>query len=596
MLRLNVSVVDEQGNPINGVKIKRQTSDGKHTDYATTGDKSPGVAEYSFETANHTGGNWTVSVDDGRSETAINLRTDLPDEGDGNTRNHHSYDIVFTRVGSAIGSSNPSAQQSARTNTANANPPALGKVMQTSDTQMVVQKFERGSMVWSNGKIVVVSADGTAKEYQDTFREGMEDKGGLTPPKSSVQEPIRGFGKLWRDNPDLKETLGWAIEREYPTKGVATGYEYGRTVEVAGIKLTWAGNTLQASLPVSAITPPPATTGSGNRPIEAVSPANGTKPSAPVAPVVTGGRPMALSEFPRPAGDNGRSIHWIPTTKQSPEIVDRFVREAVDMKMKWTVIVNEGTDTTDNDYLVKELVKNGIMPIMRVYTHEGQQIQGDLKGMVQHYKSLGVTYFQLYNEPNLNEENSGANPDIDKYLDKWIPAARAVTEAGGLPGFGALAPGGNMDDMEFLKIALDRIKARGETSVLDRAWLSMHNYTLNHPLDYAKDSNGFLKFKWYDQIVREKLGRSMPIIGTEGGTHVGSQNDGEFPAITEDKQVDMVLGAYNYMRNREPYNFAYSYWVIANEEGGGTEPKFSSQALFQPDRTSPLVAALKRLS
>ena len=305
---------------------------------------------------------------------------------------------------------------------------------------------------------------------------------------------------------------------------------------------------------------------------------------------------MALSEFPKPVGDNGRGIHWVPTTHSSSDVVDRFVHEAVDMKMKWAVILNEGTDVGGNDYLVQQLVKNGIMPVMRVYTPEGSQIQGDLGALVRHYKAMGVSYFQLYNEPNLNEENGGANPDIDKYLDKWIPAARAVTEAGGLPGFGALAPGGNMDDMEFLRIALDRIKARGQTDVLDKAWLAMHNYTLNHPLDYTKDSNGFLKFKFYDQMIREKLGRSMPIIGTEGGTHVGAQNDGEYPEISEAKQVDMVQGAYNYMKNRDPYNFAYSYWVIANEEGGGTEPKFSKQALFQPDKISPVVDALKRLS
>jgi hypothetical protein len=43
----------------------------------------------------------------------------------------------------------------------------------------------------------------------------------------------------------------------------------------------------------------------------------------------------------------------------------------------------------------------------------------------------------------------------------------------------------------------------------------------NHPLDYAEDSNGYLKFRWYDRIVREKLGRPMPIIGTEGGSLPG---------------------------------------------------------------------------
>jgi hypothetical protein len=49
------------------------------------------------------------------------------------------------------------------------------------------------------------------------------------------------------------------------------------------------------------------------------------------------------------------------------------------------------------------------------------------------------------------------------------------------------------------------------------------------------------------------------------------------------------------MKNREPYNFAYTYWIIANEEGGGADRSFSHQALFKPNQVSPLVQALKNL-
>lgn len=307
------------------------------------------------------------------------------------------------------------------------------------------------------------------------------------------------------------------------------------------------------------------------------------------------GRPMALSEFPRPEGDNGRGMHWIPTTRSSDDVVDRFVREAKEMKIKWMVILNDDAKIGENDYLVKQLVANGIMPIMRIYTPNGRPIQGDLEKLVTHYRQLGVFYYQLYNEPNLNVENPDGVPNVDRYLDKWIPAARAVVSAGGLPGFGSLAPGGNFDDIEFLKQAFDKVKQRGEVPLLDSAWLSMHNYTLNHPLDYAKDSNGFLKFKWYDAIVREKLGRQMPIIGTEGGTHIGSADDKTMPPIDQARQIEMVTGAYRYMKKREPYNFVYTYWIIANEEGGGADSAFSHQALFKRDGRSPLVDALKKL-
>lgn len=324
-----------------------------------------------------------------------------------------------------------------------------------------------------------------------------------------------------------------------------------------------------------------------------VSPSEGVTAARPTDSV--SGRPMALADYPRPPQDNGRGMHWIPTIRSDKQTVDRFVRELVDMKMKWAVILNDDTNIGDNDYLVQQLVANGIMPVMRVYTPNGRPIAGDLEALVRHYKPMGVHYYQLYNEPNLNSENEGQPPDVNRYVDLWTSAAREVIEAGGLPGFASLAPGGNFDDVEFFKRSLDRVKELGETALFDKAWIGLHNYTLNHPLDYTKDSNGFLKFRFYDEIVRQKLGRSLPIIGTEGGTHVGVDCDRTMPPITEEKQVEMVIDAYDYMRNAEPYYFAYTYWILANRAGGGADPGFEWQALFGQDKTSPVVERLKSM-
>lgn len=307
-------------------------------------------------------------------------------------------------------------------------------------------------------------------------------------------------------------------------------------------------------------------------------------------------RPMALHEFPRPSGDNGRGMHWIPTTHQPPEVVDRYVAELKAMKVKWVVFLNEGTQIGANDYLVSKLTEAGIMPVMRIYTPGGAPIEGDIEALVKHYLPMGVHYYQLYNEPNLSLENQGQRPSVKRYLDAWIPAAKAVVRAGGLPGFGALAPGGEVDDLQFLREALSEIVKRGERAVLDHAWLSMHNYMFNRPVDYERDSNGFAKYRWYDQIVREVLGRSLPIIGTEGGAHVGAHNDGSLPPLSEDEMVQRMLDAYARTGSgAEPYNFVYTYWLIANEAGGGTDPQFTDHALFHKNGTvSPLVEALKR--
>ena len=306
---------------------------------------------------------------------------------------------------------------------------------------------------------------------------------------------------------------------------------------------------------------------------------------------------FSLIHFPRPPQDNGRGLHWIPTTSSPPDVVDRFIREAVEMGARWMVFLNDGTRIGANDYLVGQLVAHGIMPIMRVYTPHGEPIQGDLRALVRHYVALGVPYFQLYNEPNLASENPDGQPNVERYVDWWLRAARDVVAAGGLPGFGALAPGGDYDDRAFLRQALGLLKHRAERGLLDRTWLAIHNYTFNQPLDHDSDTYGFMAFKVYDRIVRETLGWSLPIIGTEGGSVLGNQLNRERPPVTEEWQARMAAEIYRYMaQRREPYNFAYTTWVIANRAGGGLDPGFEGQALILPERARPVVATLKQLT
>jgi hypothetical protein len=110
----------------------------------------------------------------------------------------------------------------------------------------------------------------------------------------------------------------------------------------------------------------------------------------------------------------------------------------------------------------------------------------------------------------------------------------------------------------------------------------MHDYTGPRPLN---DPDGFMRFKQYESIIQTTLGRPLPIIGTEGGTHITQQ-------VSEQKQVEMVTGAYNYMRHREPYNFAYTYWIIAN----GHDKAWDEHALLRPEGPTALAQALKKMN
>ena len=265
------------------------------------------------------------------------------------------------------------------------------------------------------------------------------------------------------------------------------------------------------------------------------------------------------------------------------------------MGVKWVTFLNDGATTSDNDYLVSKLVGAGIEPVMRVFSATIAPLQGDIEGMVRHYTAMDVHYFQPFNEPNLNCENPDCKVSVDRYLDAWIPAAQAITRGGGLPGFGSMAPGGEYDDQAFLQASL---KSRGQLSSLDHAWLSMHNYTWNHPIAERGDGDGFFKFRAYDKMVHDALGRDLSIIGTEGGTFEGEQEDLKMPAVTATMAADWTRDAFQYLRDkRERWLLASSVWTIADVAGGGGDARFEAQALFKADgRKSAIVSALQNLA
>ncbi len=65
------------------------------------------------------------------------------------------------------------------------------------------QPFERGLMIWvsTQGAIYAFYNTSTYQSTADTWQDGVDPSStGAQPPSPSLQEPIRGFGKVWREN------------------------------------------------------------------------------------------------------------------------------------------------------------------------------------------------------------------------------------------------------------------------------------------------------------------------------------------------------------------------------------------------------------
>ena len=82
------------------------------------------------------------------------------------------------------------------------------------------QPFEGGVLIWleETDSVIVFYAGGRWQRFDDTWTADQpESDPALVPPAGRFQ-PIRGFGKVWRERPEVRELLGWAL-------GVELGFE-----------------------------------------------------------------------------------------------------------------------------------------------------------------------------------------------------------------------------------------------------------------------------------------------------------------------------------------------------------------------------------
>lgn len=288
--------------------------------------------------------------------------------------------------------------------------------------------------------------------------------------------------------------------------------------------------------------------------------------------------PLPLASFPRPTNDNGRGLHWFPTTYQTRAVVDRFIPELDAMKIRWLVIL-QGMDDWNmvaNDYLIDQLLKAGIMPIVRIDRQVGKMDWARLGWIVARYRERGVRYFQLFNEPNAIEEwGTSESPTPEQFVAYWIQGAEVIAANGGFPGFAPMSPQPDDSDIAFFQAALEELKELRRFDLANLMWVAVHNYggfDPSHPTD-----DGFFRYRSYDAIVRQIFGGSpstgsgqaLPMIITEGG--LGSA----------EQMTYAISPMYQFVtKQREPYLLAFAPWLIGNAVGGGHDQRWESAAWF----------------
>jgi hypothetical protein len=102
------------------------------------------------------------------------------------------------------------------------------------------ETFQNGMMVWIDVQdvynplhtVLVLYNDGTFARYNDTWTEDQPvDDPNITAPNGLFQ-PVRGFGKVWRETPGVRDRLGWATNAEQGSTGAYQRFDYGTMVQL----------------------------------------------------------------------------------------------------------------------------------------------------------------------------------------------------------------------------------------------------------------------------------------------------------------------------------------------------------------------------
>ena len=293
-----------------------------------------------------------------------------------------------------------------------------------------------------------------------------------------------------------------------------------------------------------------------------LSPVGPTPTSTPAPLVLRDWPAIALPDWPRPAGDNGRCMHFLRTAYYEDEELDRNIARLQDLGCKWCLVIY--ADEIQLERAATRFKAAGIMVVwrkmLRPYKHYNNW-ERDIRIL----QEMGLPpYMQLYNEPSLDEEWDGRSIDQEFFLENLMQGCRDVYNAGGYVGL-------QFVNDRWLRDALQALRERGGERIFGRMFFVPHPYALNHPPDYTGDENAVLGFRHYAAIFEEEIGFIPPMIAGEGGWKYGATDDPHFPRIDDELHRDYHVAVFDWFRtgrlsDGQPlpdYLFAFCPWLLA---------------------------------
>ena len=106
-----------------------------------------------------------------------------------------------------------------------------------SGIDIATQRFEHGWMIWRGAResydpaaiFVLFDDDQHYVRFDDTYSPTADPESGTATPPPGLQQPVRGFGKVWREGTGarVRDRLGWAIAAEAAGRGATEYFDRG---------------------------------------------------------------------------------------------------------------------------------------------------------------------------------------------------------------------------------------------------------------------------------------------------------------------------------------------------------------------------------
>ncbi len=334
-----------------------------------------------------------------------------------------------------------------------------------------------------------------------------------------------------------------------------------------------------------------------------------------------------ISTFPKPQNDTGIGIFWTGEVFHYDIYLSTITQQISllkNMDVSWIGMFATPDSMPQSIEFARTMKQNDIEPIVRIWHSQGDAslyTQSELDEISQ-YIQAGVSYIDIDNEPN-NSPGFGGGTCQDtppNLMGLWTKDALAVQKKGGLPIFPELLPGATCYDMDVLNASFQWLQsnqcqlADGSTNsclnLFDAthsnghpAVMGLHTYSWNNDRNpdgspVLDPGNGTTRFIWYDNVVRQYLGRSVPILSTEGGPAPSAPNgDGR------DNYSDVIKAEANFqLQNSAPYFFNTAFWLGLTypqspdgQNPFGADAWFDAQTLLEEPTYSPTIDALRSL-